>query len=161
MLSSHKTQCACSLPGGVAGRRVPTQSRAQPSQTRVVSSKAARDSTSTDLYEDLAAHAAVLQSPPLVAVRQTALGRGLVALRDIAPRTAVVTVPIANSLTITDDPLNSLSIFSDRQQRAWQEAFGDIPDALQDFLQGALCLRVLIGGGEAVASGCSCTCSCA
>lgn len=85
--------------------------------------------------EELSHHAGVLQSPPLVAVSCTALGRGLVAQSDLQ-RGPILSVPIVNSLVIADDPLGGISVFSDRQQRAWQERNGEMPEQLTDFLQG-------------------------
>jgi hypothetical protein len=83
----------------------------------------------------LAADAGLLQSPPLVAVSATPRGRGLVAAAG-APRGALASVPLRNALVIADDPLGAISVFSDRQQRAWQEAHGGMPEALLDFLGG-------------------------
>jgi hypothetical protein len=89
-----------------------------------------------DVYAELASAAAVLQDPPLVAVRDTPVGRGLVAQADV-PKGPIVSVPIENALVIADDPLSSVSVFSDRQQRAWQARHGEMPEALAEFLQGA------------------------
>lgn len=91
--------------------------------------------TAADVYNELSRRAGVQQSPPLVEVRATPLGRGLVAASDL-PRGALATVHITNALVIADDPMG-ISVFSDRQHVAWQERHGDMPPALLEFLQGA------------------------
>lgn len=71
-----------------------------------------------------------------LAVGATALGRGLVAQAAAEPRQALVSVPLANTLVICDEPVDAISVFSDRQHRAWQEAHGELPEQLLEFLQG-------------------------
>jgi hypothetical protein len=51
-------------------------------------------------------------------------------------REALLTVPLHNALIIADEPIDNISIFSDKQHRRWQELHGDIPPLLLEFLQG-------------------------
>lgn len=88
-----------------------------------------------DVYDELASLAGVHQPLQLVLPRETALGRGLVAQADLG-RGPIASVPITNALVICDDPLSSISVFSDRQQRAWQDRWGELPDQLLEFIQG-------------------------
>lgn len=88
-----------------------------------------------DLYEDLWVLSGGLQDPPLLAAGPTPLGRGLAAAAPLPRGAPLVSVPIANALAIADDPFG-ISVFSDRQQRAWQAAHGPLPEALQEFLTG-------------------------
>jgi hypothetical protein len=57
--------------------------------------------------------------------------------REIATaREPLVSVPVQNALIIADDPVGSISIYSDRAHRRWQEANGELPELLLEFLQG-------------------------
>jgi hypothetical protein len=86
------------------------------------------------VYEQLAQAAGATVS---TAVGTTPLGRGLVVSRDIASaREPLVSVPVQNALIIADDPVGSISIYSDRAHRRWQEANGELPELLLEFLQG-------------------------
>jgi hypothetical protein len=38
-----------------------------------------------------------------------------------------VSVPIANTLAVTDDPLNGVSVWGDRVQDAWMAEHGGVP----------------------------------
>lgn len=87
----------------------------------------------TTAFELLAQHA---DATVLAAVGPTPLGRGLVAGRSIAPRDPVVSLPVHNTLLVADDPIDGISIFSDRQHRRWQELHGSLPEQLLEFLQG-------------------------
>eukprot|EP00882_Tetradesmus_deserticola_P024520 GHRQ01026806.1.p3 GENE.GHRQ01026806.1~~GHRQ01026806.1.p3 ORF type:complete len:147 (+),score=32.45 GHRQ01026806.1:971-1411(+) len=87
------------------------------------------------VYEQLARAAGATTA---ATVGTTQLGRGLVASRDIpCPREPLVSVPVQNALIIADDPVSSISIYSDRAHRRWQEAHGELPELLLEFLQGA------------------------
>lgn len=71
------------------------------------------------------------------AVGTTQLGRGLIVSRDIdSSRQPLVSVPVQNALVIADDPVGSISIYSDRAHRRWQEVNGELPQLLLEFLQG-------------------------
>jgi hypothetical protein len=113
-------------------------------------------SVQTDVYDELATHAELLQTPRVVNVRTTPLGRGLVAAADVA-RGPIASVPIYNALVLCDDPLGGISVFSDRQQREWQERHGEMPPELADFIQGpAGSLDLLLGrikGGPPASDG--------
>ncbi|EFJ46660.1 hypothetical protein VOLCADRAFT_92848 [Volvox carteri f. nagariensis] len=69
----------------------------------------------------------------LVQCGPTPLGRGLVAPR-LLERQVIVSVPLQNTLVITDDPLSGISIFGDRGQELWQQHHGQLPEQLLDFL---------------------------
>lgn len=97
--------------------------------------EAVNSRTAYDEFEQLAQHAG---ATVLTAVGPTPLGRGLVATHNVAPRDPAVSVPVHNALVIADDPINGISIFSDRQHRKWQEAHGTLPGQLLEFLQGVL-----------------------
>jgi hypothetical protein len=56
-------------------------------------------------------------------------------------REALLTVPLFNALIIADEPIDSISIFSDKQHRRWQELHGEIPPLLLEFLQGRQAAR--------------------
>lgn len=89
---------------------------------------------SGDVYEQLA-HAA--GATVATAVGTTQLGRGLIVSRDIdSSRQPLVSVPVQNALVIADDPVGSISIYSDRAHRRWQEVNGELPQLLLEFLQG-------------------------
>ncbi|KAI8476015.1 MAG: hypothetical protein J3K34DRAFT_516927 [Monoraphidium minutum] len=91
--------------------------------------------TAEDVYGELAAQAELLEaSAPRVRAARTPRGRGLVAAAGAA-RGPVASVPLRNALVIADEPMG-ISVFSDRQHRAWQEAHGDLPPLLLEFLQG-------------------------
>jgi hypothetical protein len=61
----------------------------------------------------------------MVACQPTQLGRGLVTLQPtVLDRQILVSVPLENSLVVSDNPLGSISVFGDRWQRAWQRAHG-------------------------------------
>jgi hypothetical protein len=70
-------------------------------------------------------------------VGTTRLGRGLLATGDVGEteRQVLVDVPVHNCIVITDNAVEGLSIFGDRQQRKWQEQHVPLPDELQEFLQ--------------------------
>jgi len=70
-----------------------------------------------------------------VAMAPTALGRGLVTQEPVI-RQAIVSVPMHNSLCLTDEPLSGISVFGDRMQQAWQQQHGQMPREVQEFLQG-------------------------
>lgn len=73
-----------------------------------------------------------------VSVGTTACGgRGLLLRHDLPEREAALAVPLHNALTIADDPISGISIFSDVQHRRWQELHGPLPPLLLDFLQSA------------------------
>eukprot|EP00775_Hariotina_reticulata_P004636 gene4636-4889_t len=85
-----------------------------------------------DAYSKLAQQA---DASTKCSVGVTQLGRGLVATAAVDMREAVVSIPVQNALIIADDPMNSISIFSDRHHRRWQERWGPLPPQLLDFLQ--------------------------
>jgi hypothetical protein len=86
-----------------------------------------------DVYVQLGQLAGVTSAG--ASVQQTALGRGLVA-GSSAARQALLAVPTSNSLIIADNPLDGISIFSDRHLASWQQQHGALPEELVDFLQG-------------------------
>jgi hypothetical protein len=89
---------------------------------------------SSDVYEHLAQAAGATVA---TAVGTTQLGRGLVLSRNIdSARQPLVSVPVQNALILADDPVNAISIYSDRAHRRWQEANGELPELLLEFLQG-------------------------
>ncbi|GLC52280.1 hypothetical protein PLESTB_000604500 [Pleodorina starrii] len=92
------------------------------------------DSSSTNGFdpEALASAAGVRR---VVHCGPTPLGRGLVAPHALE-RQAIVSVPLQNTLVITDEPLSGISIFGDRCQALWQEHHGPLPQQLLDFLTG-------------------------
>lgn len=92
-----------------------------------------QDNTHVDVYVQLGQLAGVTSAG--VSVQQTALGRGLVA-GGSAARQALLAVPTSNSLIIADNPLDGISIFSDRHLASWQQQHGALPEELVDFLQG-------------------------
>ncbi|GIL48199.1 hypothetical protein Vafri_4886 [Volvox africanus] len=71
----------------------------------------------------------------LVHCGPTPLGRGLVAPHSL-DRQAIVSVPLQNTLVITDEPLTGISVFGDRCQGLWQQHHGQLPQQLLDFLTG-------------------------
>ncbi|KAF5833829.1 hypothetical protein DUNSADRAFT_9738 [Dunaliella salina] len=88
------------------------------------------DQDPSELLRDLAG-----EELSFVAMAPTALGRGLVT-REPVIRQAIVSVPMHNSLCLTDEPLSGISVFGDRLQQAWQQQHGQMPQEMQDFLQG-------------------------
>ncbi|GLI69471.1 hypothetical protein VaNZ11_014089, partial [Volvox africanus] len=87
----------------------------------------------TAFDSDALAKAAGVQC--LVHCRPTPLGRGLVAPHSLE-RQAIVSVPLQNTLVITDEPLTGISVFGDRCQGLWQQHHGQLPQQLLDFLTG-------------------------
>lgn len=117
--------------GPVSGLQA-TNVRCRGSQrSKAVSPSVTASPSQASPYDELAAAAG---AETLCDVGITPLGRGLVA-RTGAGRQPIVSVPVQNALVIADEPLG-LSIFSDRQQRAWQAAHGEMPEQLLEFLQG-------------------------
>ena len=121
-------QPASKRPGRSFRHRVP--SAVSPATTTLPAETDLRNCSND--YERLGFHAGVQTA---VSVQATPLGRGLVTCTDVG-RQPLVSVPIENSLIIADQPIDAISIFSDRHHRAWQEIHGELPPKLLEFLQG-------------------------
>jgi hypothetical protein len=80
--------------------------------------------------------ASLAQAELSVAVGDTPLGRGLLVSGSVGKQT-VVSVPTVNALVVTDAPMDEISIYGDTQHRRWQEAHGQLPGELIDFIEGA------------------------
>lgn len=127
---------ATAVPRAAAQVRISRQRlllRAVPASTASLPAPVAVYDKNADPYTQLAE---LCSAGGPVAVGQAIRGRGLLLQQDMPEREALLTVPLYNALIIADDPTDSISIFSDKQHRRWQELHGDIPPLLLEFLQG-------------------------
>ncbi|GAX81602.1 hypothetical protein CEUSTIGMA_g9030.t1 [Chlamydomonas eustigma] len=69
-------------------------------------------------------------------VGDTSLGRGLVLERSVQKGDIILNVPTCNALVISDDPLEGISVFGDKNLENFQNKNGPLPGRLIDFVTG-------------------------